>query len=73
MLAGVATGVRNAAAAATHTHMSAGLGETPSCAAADTAIGIIMSAVAALLMSWLNNTVTTNRAASSMTGPAPAV
>ena len=36
-------------------------------------MGIIISAVAALLISWLNTTVTTKRAASNMIGPFPAV
>ena len=51
MFTGVATGVRKAAAAATVTDISTGCGETPRSAAAATAIGITMSAVAMLLMS----------------------
>src|SRR5262245_41203722 len=47
---GVATGVRNAAAAATVTVISSGRAETPSVAAAETAIGLTTSAVAMLLI-----------------------
>jgi hypothetical protein len=49
-LAGVAIGVRKDAAAATPTDIRTGRGETPSSVAAETAIGITMSAVAVLLI-----------------------
>ena len=48
----MATGVRNEAAAATVTHISTGLAETSMSAAAETATGITISAVAMLLISW---------------------
>ena len=68
---GVATGVRNDAAAATATVISNGRAETPSSAAAETAIGITISAVAELLMIWPSTAVSTNRPSSSACGPAP--
>jgi len=48
---GVATGVRNDAAAATQTLINTGRGEMPTSIAAATAIGMMISAVAVLLMS----------------------
>ena len=48
--AGVATGVRKATAAPTHKLMSTGRAEMSSCWEADTAIGIMTSAVAVLLI-----------------------
>src|SRR5262245_31072996 len=70
MLAGVATGVRNDAAQATQRLTSTGLAETCSCAAADTAMGIMISAVAVLLTSWPNTIVSRTIAVSSAYGPA---
>ncbi len=70
MFAGVATGVRKATAAATHRLISTGRADTSSWSAAETAIGIITSAVAVLLMSWPKTTVITNSATSSTSGPA---
>ena len=70
MFAGVATGVRNDADAATHTLIRTGRAEMSSWLAADTATGIITSAVAVLLISWPNATVTMNSAISSTVGPA---
>ena len=67
MFAGVATGVRNDAAAAMHTVMSTGRGETSSWAAADTAIGITISAVAVLLIICPNATVTATSTVASAT------
>src|SRR6185295_19386828 len=52
---------------ATHTVMSTGRGDTPSCAAAETAIGITISAVAVLLIICPNATVSANSATSSST------
>ena len=49
---GVATGVRKDAAAATATLISTGCGEMPSWRAAATAIGMMIRAVAVLLISW---------------------
>ena len=49
--AGVATGVRNEAADATHTAIRTGFGETASSVAAVAAIGITINAVAMLLIS----------------------
>jgi hypothetical protein len=51
MLAGVETGVRKATAAATHRLMRTGRADTSSCSAAETATGIMMRAVAVLLIS----------------------
>jgi hypothetical protein len=50
-LTGVATGVRKAAAEATVTLIRTGRGDTPISCAAATAMGMMMSAVAVLLMS----------------------
>src|SRR5688572_9543514 len=72
MLAGVAMGVKKAAAEATQRLISTGRAERSSWAAADTAIGIMIKAVAVLLISWPKITVTTNRAASRAYGPASA-
>src|SRR6188508_2685870 len=69
MLTGVATGVRNDAAAATVTLIRTGWGEMPSSMAAAAAMGMTMSAVAMLLMSWPSVAVMRNRPASSATGP----
>ena len=49
--AGVATGVRNDAAAATVSDIRTGRGDTWTSAAADSATGIMISAVAMLLIS----------------------
>lgn len=61
---GVAIGVRKAAAAATAVLMRIGRGNMPMLAAAATSIGMTISAVAVLLMSWLIAAVSTNRPAS---------
>ena len=58
--AGVATGVRKAAAAATATAISTGFAETSISAAAESAIGITISAVAMLLISWPSTAVSRN-------------
>ena len=50
--------------------ISTGRGETPMPAAAATATGIMIRAVAVLLISWPMIAVTTNRPASSASGPA---
>src|SRR4051794_36330852 len=70
-LAGVATGVRNAAAAATATAISTGLTDTSMSAAAETAIGMTISAVATLLISCPNAIVSPTSPARSAYGPAP--
>ena len=64
-LAGVATGVRNAAAAATRPPSAPARPRRPSSAAAETAIGITISAVAMLVMSWPSARTSTNRPSSS--------
>ena len=70
-LTGVATGVRYAAEAATVTDIRTGRTSIPRSAAAATAIGITISAVAMLLISCPNIAVTRNRPASSAYGPRP--
>ena len=72
MLAGVAIGVKNAAAEATQRLIRTGRAERSSWAAADTAIGIMIRAVAVLLISWPKMTVTMNMATSRAYGPASA-
>ena len=51
-LVGVAIGVRKDAAAATATLISTGRGETPMLCAAATPIGMMIRAVAVLLINW---------------------
>ena len=68
MFTGVATGVRNATAAPTHRLIRTGRAEMSSWSAAATAIGIITSAVAVLLISCPKMTVITNSPASRAVG-----
>ena len=71
MLTGVATGVSSDAAAATQTDISTGRTSTPISVAAAAPIGITISAVAMLLISWPKTAVTTNSPTSSPYGPSP--
>src|SRR5690349_11643683 len=68
-LVGVAIGVRNAAAAATATLMSTGLGEMPMLFEAATAMGMMIRAVAVLLISCPKIPVRTKSPASKAYGP----
>src|SRR5208283_4225947 len=69
-LTGVATGVRKAAAEAIVTLISTGRAETPISAEAATAIGMMINAVAVLLMSWPRIAVNRNSPPRSARGPA---
>src|SRR5262245_45732604 len=69
MLAGVAIGVRKEAAAATVTPISSGRTETWVSAAAEMATGMMISAVAVLLINCPTTTVNTNSPMSRAYGP----
>ena len=66
----MATGVSSAAAAATLTAISTGRGDTPISTAAATAMGMTMSAVAVLLMSWPSTAVSRKSPTAGAYGPA---
>ena len=69
MFAGVATGVRNEAAAATLISMRNGRADSPKSSAEATAMGTMISAVAVLLTNWPMIAVITNRPSIRAYGP----